>query len=103
MAKANKIISYLNEFSVSQEYEGGLLMVDARECSLSQVLYFIDKGTPVVAYVESGKYVLLSGYDQYNVTIYDPETQESRKMGQNDATAYFEGLGNDFVCGKIVQ
>lgn len=103
MAKANKIISYLNEFSVSQEYEGGLLMVDARECSLSQVLYFIDKGTPVVAYVEEGKYVLLSGYDQYNVTIYDPETQESRKMGQNDATAYFEALGNDFVCGKIVQ
>ena len=53
--------------------------------------------------MEAGKYVLLSGYDQYNVTIYDPETQESKKMGQNDATAYFDALGNDFVCGKIVQ
>ena len=34
---------------------------------------------------------------------YDPETQESWKMGMNDATAYFESLQNDFICGKIVQ
>ena len=103
MAKAGKLLRYLNDFTVSQEYEGGLLMVDARECSLSQMLYFIDKGTPVIAYTGPGTYILLSGYDQYNVSLYDPETQESWKMGMNDATAYFESLQNDFICGKIVQ
>ncbi len=103
MSKANKMLRYLGDFTVSQEFEGGLLMVDARECTLSQMLYFIDKGLPVIAYTESGKYILLSGYDQYNVSLYDPETQESWKMGMNDATAYFENLQNDFVCGKIVQ
>ena len=103
MAKAGKLLRYLNDFTVSQEFEGGLLMVDARECSLSQILYFIDKGTPVIAYTGTDTYILLSGYDQYNVTLYDPETQESWKMGMNDATAYFESLQNDFICGKIVQ
>ncbi len=103
MSKANKMLRYLGDFTVSQEFEGGLLMVDARECTLSQMLYFIDKGLPVIAYTEPGKYILLSGYDQYNVSLYDPETQESWKMGMNDATAYFENLQNDFVCGKIVQ
>ena len=103
MAKAGKLLRYLNDFTVSQEYEGGLLMVDARECSLSQMLYFIDKGTPVIAYTGPGTYILLSGYDQYNISLYDPETQESWKMGMNDATAYFESLQNDFICGKIVQ
>ena len=77
--------------------------IGARECSLSQMLYFIDKGTPVIAYTGPGTYILLSGYDQYNVSLYDPETQESWKMGMNDATAYFESLQNDFICGKIVQ
>lgn len=103
MTQANKLLRYLNEFTVSQEFEGGLLMIDARECGLSQVLYFIDKGMPVIAYTEQGKYVLLSGYDQYNVTLYDPETQESQKMGLNDATAYFDSLQNDFICGKVIQ
>ncbi len=42
MAKAGKLLRYLNDFTVSQEFEGGLLMVDARECSLSQILIGVD-------------------------------------------------------------
>ena len=73
-------------------------MIDAEGCSLSQVLYFIDKGIPVIAYVESGKYLLLTGFDQYNITLYDPDTQESWKMGLGDGEAYFNNLQNDFIC-----
>ena len=65
---------------------------------MSQVLYFIDKGIPVIAYVESGSYLLLTGFDQYNVTLYDPETKESWKMGLGDGEAYFNSLQNDFIC-----
>ena len=78
-------------------------MVDARECSLSQMLYFIDKETPVIAYTGPGTYILLSGYDQYNVTLYDPQTQETAKMGLNDATEYFKALQNDFLCALTVN
>ena len=53
--------------------------------------------------VESGQYVLLSGYDQYNVTLYAPQTQETQKMGLNDATEYFKNLQNDFLCALAVE
>ena len=53
--------------------------------------------------MESGQYVLLSGYDQYNVTLYDPQTQETQKMGLNDATEYFKNLQNDFLCALAVE
>lgn len=103
MAQAARLLRGVEDFGSSQTYEGGLLMVDARGCSLNQMLYFIDKGTPVLAYTGPGTYVLLSGYDQYNVTLYNPQTQESEKMGLNDAAAYFDALKNDFIAGKIVQ
>lgn len=103
MTKAARLLGGVEEFSGSQTCEDGLLMVDARGCSLNQVLYFIDKGTPVLAYTDPGKYVLLSGYDQYNVTLYDPQTQSGEKMGLNDAAAYFNTLKNDFIVGKFVQ
>lgn len=101
--EARKMTKYLDTFDGSRMYEEGLILIDASGCSLNQVLYYIDKGIPVIAYVDSGQYVLLSGYDQYNVTIYDPQTQEIQKMGLNDAAEYFKGLQNDFLCALIVN
>ena len=94
---------YLDSFDGSRMYEEGLILIDAGGCSLSQVLYYIDKGIPVIAYVDAGQYVLLSGYDQYNVTLYDPQTQETAKMGLNDATEHFKALQNDFLCALTVN
>ncbi|ADL06503.1 hypothetical protein [Lacrimispora saccharolytica] len=81
----------------------GVLMLDARGCTLNQVLYFIGHGCPVAAYNLQGGYLLLSGYDSYNVTVYNPVSGESQKMGLNDASAYFAGQGNDFVCGVFME
>lgn len=97
------LIRHLDEFTESRKYDDGIFLMDARGCSLSQVLYFVGKGCPVVAYTGQGSYLLVSGYDQYNVTLYDPASGESRKMGQNDAAAYFENLGNDFICGIFTE
>ena len=101
--EARKVTKYLDSFDGSRVYENGLILIDAGGCSLNQILYYIDKGIPVIAYVESGQYVLLSGYDQYNVTLYDPQTQETQKMGLNDATEYFKNLQNDFLCALAVE
>lgn len=81
----------------------GVVLLDARDCTLKQILYFIGQGCPVAAYTEDGSYLLISGYDSYNITIYHPLTGESQKMGLNDASAYFERLGNDFVCGVFTE
>lgn len=101
--EVRKMTKYLDTFEGSKIYEDGLIMIDAGGCSLSQMLYYIDKGIPVIAYMESGRYMLLSGYDQYNVTLYNPETQETIKMGLNDANEYFETLQNDFLCALAVE
>lgn len=103
MEEAMKITKYLDSFTGSKMYEDGVILMDAAGCSLNQMLYFIDKGIPVIAYVEPGRYVLLSGYDQYNITFYDPQTLETWKMGQNDAAEYFKALQNDFLCAVSVE
>jgi hypothetical protein len=100
---ARKITKNLDSFTGNKLYEDGIFMIDASGCSVSQVLYFIDKGIPVIAYTGSDQYVLLTGYDAYNITIYDPRTQESWKMGMGDGTHYFNSLQNDFLCGVEIE
>lgn len=95
----SRFTNYMGEFTGNRLFADGVLLLDARGCSLSQILYFLGQGYPVLAYGEGGAPCYLMGYDQYNVTIYQPSSGESQKMGLNDANLYFEQLGNDFVCG----
>ena len=83
--------------------DGGLMTLDGSGCNVNQVLYFIDKGIPVVACRPDGSYLLLYGYDQYHVNIYDPATQEISKMGLGDGAVYFSGANNSFLCGLKVE
>ena len=96
---AFELTRYLGSFSGGLETQDGLVLLDGRGLTLRETLYFIGKGYPVIAYTSGDRYVLLYGYDQYNVSVLDPETGERRKMGLNDGTEYFEACGNDFVCG----
>lgn len=79
--------------------ENGRMILDARGCTLNQVLYFIGQGCPVIGYTEGGGYLVIYAYDQYNITVLNPLTGESTKMGLNDGAEYFAKYGNDFVCG----
>ncbi len=98
-----RLLSHLDEFDGNREFSDGVILLDARGLTLSQVQYFLGKGWPVLAYgSEQERYVLI-GYDQYNVTIYQPETGESWKMGLNDGTAYFSAAGNDFICAVFEE
>lgn len=102
-AASARLIRHLDEFSSDQAYGDGILVMDGRGATLHQVLYYVGKGCPVAAYSPDGTYELITGYDQYNVTVMDPETGESRKMGLQDGGAYFEAMGNDFVCGLFLD
>ena len=94
-----RLTSHLEELNESQKFSDGVIGLDGRGLTLNQVLYFIDQGCPVVAFTGEGQYVLLTGFDQFNVTLYNPESGESWKMGLNDASEYFQNLQNDFICG----
>lgn len=46
--------------------------LDLTGCSVEQLLYIIDKGTPVIAILGGGNAVLLIGYDRTTVTFLNP-------------------------------
>lgn len=98
-----KVQRYLEELAQGLRTSAdGTEIIDARGCTLNQVLYFIYAGNPVSAYVGGGNRVLIYGYDQYNISyMWNPGTEGSYtdKMGLNDAAAFFAANGgNDFIC-----
>ena len=86
----------MDSFGENKLRDSGVMTLDASGSSVNQVLYFIDKGIPAAAVMPDGSYLLLYGYDQYNVSIYDPATQDTYKIGLGDANAYFSGSYNGF-------
>lgn len=95
---------HLETFTESQIYENeNLAVLDARGSSLAQMLCFIDEGIPVAAYTGEGQYLVLCGFDQYNVTVFDPQSGELYKAGFNDSSEFFRTRGNDFICAVSLQ
>lgn len=97
-AKAPALAAGLQDFSGTKRTEDGGLLLDCRGLTVAQLLYFIDHGNPVAAYTGGGGYLFISGFDQYNISLFNPSTGETSKMGLNDSEAYFQALGSDFVC-----
>lgn len=87
----------LTGFEGTMQTGDGRILLDLRGCTLQQVLYFIDRGQPVIAYTDRSEPAVLYGFDQYNVSVYYPDTGETQKMGLGDAAQYFTRYDNDFV------
>ena len=94
---------YLAEYRENrQTAEDGTLLLDCGGLSLSQVLYFISEGMPVCAFTDDDHYLLIPGYDRFSnvMVVHNPGTEEmfEELLGINDSNAFFDALGNDFVC-----
>lgn len=100
--KASAMMNYIAMGGTNKKYED-MIVLEARGCSLNQMLYFVDKGYPTAIFTDENHYLLITGFDSYNITLYNPDTGEVWKMGQNDASAYFSGYQNDFVCGVFLE
>lgn len=97
--RSRVLLEAVENGTVDQIAENGTTVLDARGCTLPQMLFFIDKGIPVIGYTGDGKWLMLYGFDKYNVSVYDPELGNSYKAGLNDSTEFFRRCGNDFICG----
>ena len=74
----------------------GRKVVDLSDCSVNQVLYYVNLGHPVLAMVGS-EAVLIVGYDEHNTILYYPEENTARKLGLQDSDTFFRGGGNVFL------
>ena len=72
-------------------------ILDLTGCSLSEVLYFVNCGSPV--YVRTGvdEAVLLVGYDAANVYVYEPNSGDVKRIGLEQAEEGFAKSGNVFI------
>lgn len=65
-------------------------------CTLTEILYYIDRNIPVIGMKDKDSAVLIVGYDAYNITVIDPSLHMKKKIGLGDGTAMFEQTGNLF-------
>lgn len=71
--------------------------VNLTGCNIDEVLYFVSSGKPVIAMKDGSNAVLITGYTQNTVTIYDPSTGTSSAVFQLNADTMFKNAGNVFV------
>lgn len=65
-------------------------------CNLSSILYYISEGNYVLVMTDANSAEIIAGYDAQNIYVLDVLTGQVKKMGQKDATAYYEEHGNVF-------
>lgn len=82
-------VQYMEQF--------GAKRIDLTGCSLSQVLYIINKGRPIIAMTSSSHAILLTGYSEEDVTYLDPDSGEIHTISMEDMNAIVAGGGNTFI------
>lgn len=66
-------------------------------CPMDVALYYMNQDIPVLARQGDDSYVLIIGFNQQNVVLFDPEIGRIFKHGMNDSREMFEKNGNCFV------
>lgn len=73
-------------------------VLDLGGCSLEAVLYYVDRGIPVMAMLNDRNAVLIIGFNELNTIIMDPSTGTIYRKGMNDSREWFDQNGNQFIA-----
>lgn len=84
--------------TILEENLEGRKILNLQGCSLDMVLYYPDREIPVLAVLQDGSAVLITGFNEQNVVIMDPQTGKVSKKGMNDARTWFAENGNRFIA-----
>jgi len=84
-------------FEILDENLEDARILDLAGCDLDAMLYYVNRDIPVLALLEDGNAVLVTGFNEYNVVVMDPKAGTLAKMGMNDAAEWFKRNGNNFV------
>lgn len=72
-------------------------VLDMTGCSLNAMLYYVNRDIPVLALLEDGQAVLVTGFNESQVVIMEPSTGTLYKRGINDSAEWFAENGNSFI------
>ena len=88
---------------ILEENMTGVQVLDLSGSSLDAVLYYVNQDIPVLAILEDGEAVLVTGFNEFNVVIMEPSTGKLYKKGMNDATTWFAENGNHFISYMKIE
>ena len=88
---------------ILEENMTGVQVLDLSGCSLDAVLSYVNQDIPVLAILEDGEAVLVTGFNEFNVVIMEPSTGKLYKKGMNDATTWFAENGNHFISYMKIE
>ena len=72
-------------------------VLDLSETNLEATLYYVGKDIPVLALLRSGEAVLITGYNESQVVLFQPLSGKLNKKGMTEAAKWFEENGNCFL------
>lgn len=95
--KDDYLIDNINDLknTISSTIDADVLELNG--CDLNTILYYTDKGIPVIADTGDLGYLLIIGYDEKNIIVMDPLDGTIKKKGLKDSTAEFEANGNRYI------
>jgi len=72
-------------------------VIDLRGITLDEMLYYVYKGRPVIAFKPDGNAVVVYGYDSSSVTVYEPARRGTYTYNIKEIESIFEMAGNIFI------
>lgn len=75
----------------------GAQILDLTGCSVDAMLYYVNRNIPVLALMQDGEAVLITGFDEYNTILLEPAIGRLYRMGLNDSAERFSENGNCFI------
>lgn len=64
--------------------------------SLDALLYYVNQDIPLLALLQNGEAILITGFNEYNVVVMDPVAGTLQKEGIRDTTKWLEENGSHF-------
>lgn len=86
-----------NALEILEDTMENARILDLTGCNLDAVLYYVNQDIPVLAMLEDGEALLVTGFNEFNVVTMEPASGWLGKKGMNDSTRRFEESGNHFV------
>ena len=73
-------------------------VLELRDCTIDEVLYFMDQGTPVIVRTGVDRAILLTGYTANYISYYDLSSNQYKTMSYEDTVAVFASGGNYMIA-----
>ena len=65
-------------------------------CTVDEILYYVSQGSPVLAKLNSNRYVIVMSYNATKIRYLDPVTCKSTDASRTEVTNRFEYSGKVF-------